>query len=139
MTHSKRFLIGALLLVGAVGYLMYTGVQQTAVYYLTMDEFFEREDSLVNEGVRIAGRVQSGSVSRRMTPRGEELQFRLGDFDADAGDGLPVYFVGVTPDMFKDGGGTDVIVEGVYRDGVLQAQSVLTSCPSKYEAEAQPQ
>ena len=48
---------------------------------------------------------------------------------------MPVYFVGVTPDMFKSAGGSDVIVEGKYRDGIIHAQSVLTSCPSKYEPE----
>jgi cytochrome c-type biogenesis protein CcmE len=137
MKRNTRFLIGALLLVGAVGYLMYTGVQQTAVYYLTINEFFERKDRLANEGIRVAGRVQSGSVSRRMTPKGEELNFRLGDFSTDGTptNALPVHFVGITPDMFKDAGGSDVIVEGTYRDGTLYAQSVLTSCPSKYEAE----
>ena len=35
--------------------------------------------------------------------------------------------------------GGDVIVEGKYRDGMIHAQSVMTSCPSKYEAEAQQQ
>jgi cytochrome c-type biogenesis protein CcmE len=47
-----------------------------------------------------------------------------------------VHFIGVTPDMFKAAGGSDVIVEGKYREGTLYAQSLLTSCPSKYEAEA---
>jgi cytochrome c-type biogenesis protein CcmE len=133
-----RFLVGALLLVAAVGYLMVTGVQQTGMYYLTIAEFRERKADLVNEGVRVAGRVQPGSVTRQMTPKGEELTFRLGDFttDGEPGEPIPVYFLGVTPDMFKDAGGSDVIVEGTYRDGRLQAQTVLTQCPSKYEAEA---
>jgi cytochrome c-type biogenesis protein CcmE len=143
MNRNTRFLVGAMLLVGAVAYLMYTGVQQTAVYYLTIDEFLHRKEQLANEGVRVAGRVHPGSVSRKMTPKGEELNFRLGDFKtagnpgADARETVPVYFVGITPDMFKDAGGSDVIVEGTYRDGTLYAQSVLTSCPSKYEAEAE--
>lgn len=135
MSSSKRFLIGASILVGAVAYLMYTGVSQTAVYYLTIEEFFDKQDELAGEGLRIAGRVQAGSVTRRMTPQGEEFHFRIGDFKPSESDrSLPVYFVGVTPDMFKNEGGSDVIVEGKFRDGTLYAQSVLTSCPSKYEA-----
>jgi cytochrome c-type biogenesis protein CcmE len=137
MNRKLRFLVAALLLVGAVAYLMYTGVRQTAVYYLTIEEFLTKKEALANEGVRVAGRVEVGSVTKKMTPTGEELNFRIGDFKSD-GDGaqtVPVYFVGVTPDMFKAGGGTDVIVEGKYRNGTLYAQSVLTSCPSKYEAE----
>ena len=78
-----------------------------------------------------------GSVDRRMTPDGEEINFRLGDFtgEVEMPETVPVHFVGVTPDMFKSEGGSDVIVEGKYRDGKIYAQSVLTSCPSKYEAE----
>ena len=138
MNKKKRFLIGAGILVGAVAYLMYSGVSQTAVYYLTIDEFLVKRDTLANEGVRVAGRVQSGSVSKKMTPKGEELTFRLADFTGDTApqDSVPVHFVGVTPDMFKSEGGSDVIVEGKYRDGTLYAQALLTSCPSKYEAEA---
>lgn len=137
MNRNLRFGIGAALLVGAVAYLMYTGVQQTAVYYLTVDEFLVRRAALANEGVRVAGRVEHGSVERRMTARGEELRFRLRDFTADGapGDTVPVFYVGVAPDMFRDDGGTDVIVEGTYRDGTIVAQTVMTSCPSKYEAE----
>jgi cytochrome c-type biogenesis protein CcmE len=141
MNRKARFLVAALLLVGAVAYLMYTGVQKSAVYYLTIEEFLAKKETLANEGIRVAGRVTPGSVTKKMTPAGEELNFRLSDFKTD-GDGgrdarsVAVYFVGVTPDMFKAEGGSDVIVEGKYRGGVLHAQSVLTSCPSKYEAEA---
>src|SRR3990172_3097327 len=139
MKKTTRFLIAASVLVGAVAYLMYTGVQQTGVYYLTIDEFLAKREALADEGVRVAGRVAPGSVSRRITDRGEELKFRLGDFKNDpaATDTIPVYFVGIVPDMFKTEGGSDVIVEGTFRGGTLQAQSVLTSCPSKYEADAE--
>jgi cytochrome c-type biogenesis protein CcmE len=143
MNKKARFVIAAFLLAGAVGYLMYSGVRQTAVYYLTIDEFLAKKESLANEGIRVAGRVEVGSVTKKMTSAGQELNFRLGDFHSDGAgaDGaavptVPVHFVGVAPDMFKAGGGSDVIVEGKYRDGTLYAQSVLTSCPSKYEAEA---
>jgi len=137
MDRRIRFLIAALLLAGAVAYLMYTGVRQTAVYYLTIDELLSKKDDLNNEGVRVAGRVEPGSVKKKMTPIGEELNFRLADFKTDGTvDGaVAVHFVGVTPDMFKAEGGSDVIVEGKYRDGTLYAQSLLTSCPSKYEAD----
>jgi cytochrome c-type biogenesis protein CcmE len=141
MNRKARFLVASLLLVGAVAYLMYTGVQKSAVYYLTIEEFLAKKETLANEGIRVAGRVTPGSVTKKMTPAGEELNFRLGDFKTD-GDGggdaksVAVYFVGVTPDMFKAEGGSDVIIEGKYRNGTVYAQSVLTSCPSKYEAEA---
>ncbi len=139
MSKKQRFLLAAILLAGAVGYLMYTGVRETAMYYLTIEEFLSKKEALANEGLRVAGRVEMGSVTRKMTPVGEELNFRIGDFKSDGdgsgGNAVPVHYVGVTPDMFKDAGGSDVIIEGKYRNGVLYAQNVLTSCPSKYEAE----
>lgn len=137
MSRKLRFLFAASVLVGAVVYLMYTGVSQSSVYYLTIDEFMEKKESLVGEGVRVAGRVEVGSVSKRMLPNGEEIKFRIGEFksEGERAPGVDVYFVGVVPDMFKREGGSDVIVEGKYRDGTLYAQTVLTQCPSKYEAE----
>jgi cytochrome c-type biogenesis protein CcmE len=139
MTAGTKFLIGSVALVGAVAYLMYAGVQQSGVYYLTIEEFLAQQDAFAGEGIRVAGRVTKGSVTRKMTPKGEELKFSIGDFVTDGGpkETVAVHFVGVTPDMFKDEGGSDVIIEGKYRDGLIHAQSVMTSCPSKYEAEAQ--
>jgi cytochrome c-type biogenesis protein CcmE len=47
---------------------------------------------------------------------------------------LNVVYQGVTPDMFQDGG--EVVVEGALDEqGVFHANTLLTSCPSKYEAE----
>ncbi len=135
MSKKFRFLLAAFLLVGAVVYLMYTGVSRTAVYYLTVQEFEARRPALEGEGVRVAGRVAAGSVQRRMTPKGEELHFEIGDFSTDGSSGprVKVHYLGVVPDMFRDEGGSDVIVEGRYEGGIVKAQSVMTSCPSKYE------
>jgi cytochrome c-type biogenesis protein CcmE len=133
MTRKKRFLIGAALLVGAVTYLVYAGVRESAVYYLTIDEFLHKKDTLVDEGVRVAGRVKDGSVEKKTSTNGTELEFVLTDFKKTGG--VKVFYTGILPDMFAEG--RDVIVEGKYaRDGVLRAQTVMTSCPSKYEAKA---
>src|SRR5207244_3211767 len=85
-----------------------------------------------NTPLRVAGRVQPGSID--YDAKTLRLRFHLGAFSDAAAPGLsvPVAFTGVKPDMFADG--RDVIVEGRYADGVLQANQVLTSCPSKYEA-----
>jgi cytochrome c-type biogenesis protein CcmE len=137
MTRNRKFALGAFLLVSSIAYLVYAGVQQGAVYYFTIDEFAARKGELIDQGVRVAGRVQAGSVEKRTDERGTELKFTMGDFaDGAPAPGaavLPVHFAGIVPDMFAEG--RDVIVEGRFDGGVLQAQSVLTSCPSKYEAD----
>jgi cytochrome c-type biogenesis protein CcmE len=49
---------------------------------------------------------------------------------------IPVRYKGVKPDMFQ--AGAAVIVEGrIGPDGVLQADNLMTRCPSKYEEEKQ--
>ena len=135
MRGKSKFFVGVLLVVGAVGYLMYTGIRETSTYYLTLEEFLLKRAALANEGVRVAGRVQTGSV--RWDPKDLRLSFVLGPFKENAGDqtaGVPVHYQGILPDMFAEG--RDVIVEGRYDPGsVLAAKTIMTSCPSKYESE----
>ena len=135
MERKNRFLLGGVLLAAAVGYLMYTAVSETSVYYMTIEEFVSKKDALANEGVRVAGRVRDGSV--QWEPKSLNLQFALADFKSPD-EGVPVRYTGILPDMFGDG--RDVIVEGKYgNDGVFQAHTILTSCPSKYEPKPAPQ
>src|SRR5262245_28400266 len=135
MSGKSKFFIGVLLIIGAVGYLIYTGIRETSTYYLTIEEFLPKREALANEGVRVAGRVQAGSV--RWDPKDLRLSFVLGPFQEDAGSqgaGVPVHYRGILPDMFAEG--RDVIVEGRYDAGsALSAKTIMTSCPSKYEPE----
>lgn len=131
MEKKHKFLIGALLIVGAVAYLIYTGVRETSVYYLTIEEFLPKREALANEGVRVAGRVQAGTLA--WDPKDLNLRFSLGHFK-DGGESLPVHYHGILPDMFAEG--RDVIVEGRYSpEGIFTANTIMTSCPSKYEPE----
>jgi cytochrome c-type biogenesis protein CcmE len=132
MERKYRFLIGGIVLASAIGFLIYTAVTETSVYYLTIGEFLTKKEALANEGVRVAGRVRDGSIE--WNARTLDLQFAMADFEAQE-NSMPVRYNGILPDMFAEG--RDVIVEGKYgNDGVFHAHTVLTSCPSKYEAEA---
>jgi cytochrome c-type biogenesis protein CcmE len=133
---KQRFFFGVLLVVGAIGYLIYTGIRETSNYYLTIEEFLPQKDAFANEGVRLAGRVQSGSV--QWDPKDLRLHFILGPFKEQEQSatpmGLQVNYQGILPDMFAEG--RDVIVEGKYETGQsLAAKTIMTSCPSKYEPE----
>lgn len=133
---KQRFFFGVLLVVGAISYLIYTGIRETSNYYLTIEEFLPQKDAFANEGVRLAGRVQTGSV--HWNPKDLRLSFVLGPFEArdeaNGSQGLQVHYQGILPDMFAEG--RDVIVEGKYETGhSLVAKTIMTSCPSKYEPE----
>ncbi len=133
MNRYYKFGVGACLLVAAIGYLMYAGLQQSATYYFTIDEFLPRKQDLVGQGVRVAGRVAPGSLAKQTSAKGTEMSFAIGDFKGAgaAGETVRVTFTGIVPDMFAEG--RDVIIEGRYVDGTLRAQQIMTSCPSKYE------
>jgi cytochrome c-type biogenesis protein CcmE len=135
MNRNLRFVVGSLVIVGAIAYLMVTGIQETSAYYLTIKEFLPKKEDYAGQPIRVAGRVQAGSI--QYDPRTLQLGFHLGEFGEAAAPDLwvPVSFTGIKPDMFADG--RDVIVEGKYASGVLAADKVLTSCPSKYEAKTQ--
>jgi cytochrome c-type biogenesis protein CcmE len=135
MNRTVKFGVGACLLVATIGYLIYSGVDQSSSYYFTLAEFLPRKHELAGEGLRVAGRVTEGSLRKQTSAKGTEMSFLIGDFsgpDHRPVEGtVPVAFTGVVPDMFAEG--RDVIVEGRYVDGTLHAQSIMTSCPSKYE------
>lgn len=130
MDRNRRFIIGASIIVAAVAYLVYTGIRETSVYYLTIDEFLTRREAVAGEPLRIAGRVGDKSID--WNPATLDLRFRLANFEST--DGVDVQYNGILPDMFAEG--RDVIVEGTYgHAGSFHARTLLTSCPSKYEAE----
>ncbi|WKZ57739.1 MAG: cytochrome c maturation protein CcmE [Bdellovibrionota bacterium] len=89
------------------------------------------------ERVRVAGRVADSEVVYETQPA-LLLKFRIMDppaegAEADAGGrSVAVTYRGVKPDMFAVG--RDVILEGYLRGGTLEADQLMTQCPSKYEA-----
>ena len=133
MAKKTQFLIGVALIIGTVGYLMYTSIRETSLYYLTIEEFAAQRVQLTNEGVRVAGRVGAGSMN--WDPKDLHLQFLLSSFEEGKPvQTVPVRYQGILPDMFAEG--RDVIVEGRYsHENILEAKTIMTSCPSKYEAE----
>ena len=116
----------------SVGLLVYTAVDQTKMYMLTVAEYSSAKSAYPGQTLRIAGRVREDSML--WTEETRELKFTLDDISNEGS--VDVQYVGLLPDMFSEG--RDVIVEGPQTSNeVFRATTVLTSCPSKYEAEAQ--
>ena len=84
--------------------------------------------------IRVGGRVADKEVKYSVEPR-IELRFHLIDPETKDSDMIqatvPVVYRGLRPDMFAPG--RDVIIDGHFRNGTLEATSLLTQCPSKYE------
>ena len=130
MQHKKiKFIVGSVLIVGAIGFLITSGISSTSKFYYTVDELVASNHMSPGTGLKVKGNVVQGSIARN--PEDVlNVAFSIEFKDAK----LPVVYQGVTPDMFKDG--NEVVVEGtVDRQGVFHASTLMTSCPSKYEAE----
>ena len=109
----------------ALGYLAYTGVQESKSYYVTIKELHGMGDSAYTKRLRVAGNVQPGSIKRS----GTNMSFVLVENDQV----LNVLYTGTEPppDTFKDN--AQALAEGSFsRDGVFQAKQIQAKCASKY-------
>lgn len=130
MQNKKiKFAIGSFLIVGAIGFLITSSISSTSKFYFTVDELVASNQVSPGTGLKVKGNVVQGSIARNPEDY-LDVAFSIEFKNAK----LPVRYNGVTPDMFKDG--NEVVVEGTMdRQGVFHANTLMTSCPSKYEAE----
>jgi len=126
---APKFIVAGLLIVGAVSYLMVSGIDDNMVYYYTLSELKEKKSDLAGMGLRIHGHVSSGSI--RIDREASQVDFLV--MEKKTTNTLPVTYQGIIPDTFKDG--AEVVVEGAYHAGRhhFQATILMAKCPSKYE------
>ena len=124
--QKLKFIIGGVLISLAVVYLIYTGVQSTAAYFLTVDELYAKGEAIENRTVRVTGKVDAATIG--FDNRDLILTF---DVTSDTGQRMPVIFNGPKPDQMREG--ADAILEGKYNGEIFAAQSLLLKCPSRYE------
>ncbi len=131
---NGRFFVGLVGVAGVVGYLMWTGISDSMVYYLTPVELMERveaDPTFHQVGVKVSGRVVEGTWQRRVDGPSTHA-FVVSDLE-QPGVVFSVRYDDVLPDTFNDE--AEVVVEGTYgTDGVFRAHTVLTKCGSRYEA-----
>ena len=124
-----KFALGSSLIIGVIGYLIATGINSTSIYFFTVSELMDQKVAFNGTGLKVKGNVVAGSIERDPNDY-LNVQFAIEENNSN----LNVVYQGVTPDMFQDGG--EVVVEGALdKKGVFHANTLLTSCPSKYEAE----
>lgn len=123
-----KFVIGGLLILGAIAYVTVSSFQSNAIYYLTLKEMNAQRTSLIGQPVRVNAPLDKSSI--QFDDKTLTLKFILKDGDLV----LPVVYKGVVPDTM--GQGESVVAEGrLGADGVFQASTILVKCPSKYESQ----
>ena len=146
-----KFIIGGLLIVAAVGYLIYSSTSANAQFFLTVDELQARSQAMAGKDVRVSGAVIGKTI--QYDPQSLTLAFSVaqvpGDnsiIDAQGGLAavlhaavidptkarLKVVYHGPRPDLLKDE--AQAIMTGkLGADGVFQANELLLKCPTKYQ------
>src|SRR5580698_5786536 len=114
-----------LLILFLLGYLAYTGVQDSKSYYVTISELHKMGNGAYSKRLRVAGNVQPGSIKRT----GTHVEFVL----MEQNQLLSVDYTGTEapPDTFKDD--SQALADGSFgHDGVFHAKQLQAKCASKY-------
>jgi len=134
MKKNGRFMVGLVGVATVVTYLVWTGVSEAMVYYLTPVELMQKveaDPTFRDVGVRVSGQVVPGSYYRG---EGGQLlhHFIIHDLE-DPSVLIPVEYGDALTDTFADD--VEVVLEGRLRDdGVFVATTLQTKCASRYEA-----
>jgi cytochrome c-type biogenesis protein CcmE len=125
MRHRAKFIVGGIVIAGALGYMIYAGVTQSAVYFVTPAEL--RAAAVPGKAYRLGGMVMPGSL--KWEARALDLSFTLSDGAAT----VPVRHKGTPPDLFGEGRGA--VVEGSWTDqGYFKATLIMAKHSEEYKA-----
>jgi cytochrome c-type biogenesis protein CcmE len=125
MKRHAKFIAGGGVIVAALAYLIYAGVTQSAVYFVTPTEL--KEAPITGKAYRLGGMVEKGTV--RWEPKTLDLAFQL----SDGKNAVAVRHKGTPPDLFGEGRGA--VVEGTWTpDGYFKATTILAKHSEEYRA-----
>jgi cytochrome c-type biogenesis protein CcmE len=125
MNRKAKFIAGGVVIVAALAYLIYAGVSQSVVYFVTPSELGAAP--VPGKSYRLGGMVLPGSL--KWDAKSLDLRFTLSDGQAS----VPVRHRGTPPDLFAENRGA--VVEGTWsRDGYFQATTILAKHSEEYKA-----
>jgi len=124
---KPKYIIGLVVVAGALVYLVFGGLGQNLVYFITPSEYFQQVDRYQNRQVRLGGLVKEGSLN--YNPQTLELRFVV----TDGVKHIPIKSSGSTPPaMFGENRG--VVVEGRFQGEAFVTQNLLVKHSETYQA-----
>lgn len=110
------------------GVLVYQATRGTSSLVLMPSELVTKAHAKDLPRIRVGGRVVE-PIHYQTEPT---FVLRFSVHDPKGSEvAIPVEYRGLRPDMFQ--AGRDVLVDGDFVDGTIQAAKLQTQCPSKYE------
>ena len=127
MNSKLKFVLVTVVIVGTLTWLGVSGINETATYYVTVEELRAMDDAL-EKRLRVGGDVEPNSIVRSAG----RVEFTITQEDEK----LNVVYTGrdPLPDTFRDR--AQALCDGRLRsDGVFEAKKIQAKCASKYEAD----
>jgi cytochrome c-type biogenesis protein CcmE len=147
----NKFVIGGILILGAVVFLIWTSTAASAEYFLTVDELNAKGSNIVDKNLRVSGAVIGDSI--QYDAPNLTLSFEVahvpGDNAALETEGglaealhqavidpsrarMKVVYVGPKPDLLRNE--AQAIMTGhLAADGTFYAEELLLKCPTRYQ------
>jgi cytochrome c-type biogenesis protein CcmE len=147
----NKFVIGGILILGAVVFLIWSSTTANAEYFLTIDELNAKGAGVVDKNLRVSGAVIGDSI--QYDPQSLTLSFDVAHVPADnlavetegglaevlhqavmdpSRARMKVVYVGPKPDLLRNE--AQAIMTGhLGSDGVFYAEELLLKCPTRYE------
>jgi cytochrome c-type biogenesis protein CcmE len=147
----NKFVIGGLLILGAVVFLIWSSTAATSEYFLTIDELNEKSASVMDRNVRLSGAVIGDTI--QYDAETLTLNFEIAHVPGDQAliedegglakalhmavmdpsrSRIKVQYEGPLPDLLRHE--AQAIVTGkLGQDGIFHADELLLKCPTKYE------
>jgi len=122
---KPKFVVGGVVIAMALGYMIWAGVSQSVVYFVTPSELNAAPVS--GKAYRLGGLVERGSL--KWEPKTLDLTFKVSDGKIS----VPVRHHGAPPDLFGEGRGA--VVEGHWMpDGYFKATLIMAKHSEEYKA-----
>jgi len=147
----NKFVIGGILILGAVVYLIVSATASTSQYFFTVSELHEKGSSIVDRNLRVSGAVIGDTI--HYDPQTLTLTFEAAHVSGDnaqletegglaealhqavmdpSRERMTVVYIGPLPDLLRNE--AQAIVTGhLGADGIFHADELLLKCPTKYE------
>ena len=147
----NKFVIGGLLILGAVVFLIWASSASTSEYFLTIDEVNAKGSSVANKNLRVSGAVIGDTI--QYDAQTLTLTFEVAHVPADQAiledegglaealhqavidptrSRMKIEYIGPMPDLLRHE--AQAIVTGkIDENGVFHADELLLKCPTKYE------
>ena len=93
MKKNGKFLVAGVVVALAIIYLVYMGVQESGVYFMTVAELKADQSKVAGQGVRMSGSVIEGSIEDKTTEL--ILNFKVKDEEGDDNTFINVTYKGV--------------------------------------------